>query len=234
MEEEKNREELSVDGGSQVAQEDSQSASLTDAETGAVEENHETSNASLDSAISETNTISKENTAQGNSLQQSALTEASPDNGETLLENETESADLDALKAEEKKEDAKGDIAQEETAQQDAAQAMEQNQPQQQIAQQQEEAQDATLQEPSEDTEGAKADALGDAEDADETKSAPDEFSEIKEGMDWYVVNAYSSYELKARLSLIERIKANKMEDKFGAILVPQEDVIEIVRGQKK
>ncbi|MCB9029796.1 MAG: transcription termination/antitermination protein NusG [Deltaproteobacteria bacterium] len=52
--------------------------------------------------------------------------------------------------------------------------------------------------------------------------------------MDWYVVNAYSGYESKAKISLQERIKTHDALDDFGAILVPQETVIEMVRGQKK
>lgn len=37
----------------------------------------------------------------------------------------------------------------------------------------------------------------------------------------WYVVHTYSGYEDKAKLSLQERIKTAKLEDKFGEILVP-------------
>jgi transcriptional antiterminator NusG len=49
----------------------------------------------------------------------------------------------------------------------------------------------------------------------------------------WYVVHTYSSYENKVKEMLEERIKAYKMEDYFGEILIPTEDVEEILRGNK-
>ena len=50
----------------------------------------------------------------------------------------------------------------------------------------------------------------------------------------WYVVHTYSGYEQKARLALKERIKQFKMEKLFGDVLIPSENVIELVRGEKK
>jgi transcriptional antiterminator NusG len=50
----------------------------------------------------------------------------------------------------------------------------------------------------------------------------------------WYVVHTYSGYELKAKAALEERIKTHKMEKLFGEILIPSENVIELVRGEKK
>jgi transcriptional antiterminator NusG len=52
--------------------------------------------------------------------------------------------------------------------------------------------------------------------------------------LQWYVVNAYSGYEFKAKQALEERIRSNNMENLFGEIHVPQETVVELVRGQKK
>ena len=52
--------------------------------------------------------------------------------------------------------------------------------------------------------------------------------------LQWYVVHAYSNYEARVRDSLIERIKLNKLEDKFGEILVPTEEVVEIKNGEKR
>jgi transcriptional antiterminator NusG len=49
----------------------------------------------------------------------------------------------------------------------------------------------------------------------------------------WYVVHAYSGYEEKVKVSLEEKIKSNKLEDKFGSILIPSETVMEM-RGKKK
>jgi transcriptional antiterminator NusG len=50
----------------------------------------------------------------------------------------------------------------------------------------------------------------------------------------WYVVHTYSGFEQKAKLALQERIKQNKMEENFGEVLIPSENVIELVRGEKK
>jgi transcriptional antiterminator NusG len=50
----------------------------------------------------------------------------------------------------------------------------------------------------------------------------------------WYVVHTYSGFEQKARLALKERIRQQKMESKFGDVLIPSENVIELVRGEKK
>lgn len=50
----------------------------------------------------------------------------------------------------------------------------------------------------------------------------------------WYVVNAYSGYESKVRVALEDRIRSNGMESLFGEIQVPQETVVELVKGQKK
>ncbi len=50
----------------------------------------------------------------------------------------------------------------------------------------------------------------------------------------WYVVHAYSGFENQVRRSMLERIKLNGMEDKFGEIMVPTEEVVEMREGQKR
>ena len=50
----------------------------------------------------------------------------------------------------------------------------------------------------------------------------------------WYVVHAYSGYESKVRNALVEYIERNGLEDKFGQILVPSEEVVEIRDGKKR
>ncbi|MGY0219902.1 transcription termination/antitermination protein NusG [Endozoicomonadaceae bacterium StTr2] len=50
----------------------------------------------------------------------------------------------------------------------------------------------------------------------------------------WYVVHAYSGYEKHVMRSLKERVKLHGMEDQFGEILVPTEEVVEIRNGQKR
>ncbi len=52
--------------------------------------------------------------------------------------------------------------------------------------------------------------------------------------MKWYVVHTYSGHENRAKLSLLERIKNNKMEEKFGEVLIPTESVLEVVKGQRR
>lgn len=52
--------------------------------------------------------------------------------------------------------------------------------------------------------------------------------------LQWYVVNAYSGFEMKAKQALEERIRLNNMQDLFGEVRVPQETVVELVKGQKK
>ena len=49
----------------------------------------------------------------------------------------------------------------------------------------------------------------------------------------WYVVHAYSGFEKSVQRALAERIKRAGMEEKFGQILVPVEEVVEMKSGQK-
>jgi len=50
----------------------------------------------------------------------------------------------------------------------------------------------------------------------------------------WYVVHAYSGFESQVKRSLAERITRFGMDDKFGEILVPTEEVVEMREGQKR
>ena len=49
----------------------------------------------------------------------------------------------------------------------------------------------------------------------------------------WYVVHAYSGFEKSVQRALVERIARAGMQDKFGQILVPVEEVVEMKGGQK-
>jgi transcription termination/antitermination protein NusG len=49
----------------------------------------------------------------------------------------------------------------------------------------------------------------------------------------WYVVHVYSGFEKSVERALRERIRRSEMEDKFGQILVPVEEVVEMKAGQK-
>ncbi|WP_445401585.1 transcription termination/antitermination protein NusG [Zobellella sp. An-6] len=52
--------------------------------------------------------------------------------------------------------------------------------------------------------------------------------------MRWYVVQAFSGYEGRVAKSLREHIKMHGMEDQFGEVLVPTEEVVEMRAGQKR
>ena len=50
----------------------------------------------------------------------------------------------------------------------------------------------------------------------------------------WYVVHAYSGYEKTVQRTLKERVARAGLEDRFGDILVPTEEVVEMKDGQKR
>ena len=50
----------------------------------------------------------------------------------------------------------------------------------------------------------------------------------------WYVVHAYSNFEHRVAEGLKDRIKMQGLQDKFGEILVPTEEVVEMREGQKR
>lgn len=50
----------------------------------------------------------------------------------------------------------------------------------------------------------------------------------------WYVVHAYSGYEKRVMTGLLERIELHGMQDMFGDVLVPTEEVVEIRDGKKR
>ena len=49
----------------------------------------------------------------------------------------------------------------------------------------------------------------------------------------WYVVHAYSGMEKAVERNLRERIDRSEMQNKFGRILVPMEEVVELKNGKK-
>jgi transcription termination/antitermination protein NusG len=52
--------------------------------------------------------------------------------------------------------------------------------------------------------------------------------------MKWYVVHTYSNFENQAKKSLEEQIRLKGLQDHFGEILIPMEQVVEMVKGEKK
>jgi len=66
--------------------------------------------------------------------------------------------------------------------------------------------------------------------DGNETQTAPvKDTSKLK----WYIVNTQTSCEAIAKNSIEERIRSLHLEDKFGEILIPAENVVELVKGKK-
>ena len=50
----------------------------------------------------------------------------------------------------------------------------------------------------------------------------------------WFVVHTYSGFENKAKQSLEEKIRLEGLQDFFGEILIPMEQVVEMHKGEKK
>jgi len=50
----------------------------------------------------------------------------------------------------------------------------------------------------------------------------------------WYVIHAFSGFEKQVQRSLTERIARAGMQDMFGDVLVPTEEVVEMKGGQKR
>lgn len=50
----------------------------------------------------------------------------------------------------------------------------------------------------------------------------------------WYVVHAYSGFEQQVKRAIEEHVRRAAMEDQFGQILVPTEEVVEMREGQKR
>ncbi len=50
----------------------------------------------------------------------------------------------------------------------------------------------------------------------------------------WYIVHVYSGFENKVKLALEERITTSAHPEKFGKVLVPTEQIVELVKGKRK
>jgi transcriptional antiterminator NusG len=57
--------------------------------------------------------------------------------------------------------------------------------------------------------------------------------SPAQSGLRWYVVHAYSGMEKAVERNLRERIERSAMQAKFGRILVPTEEVVELKNGKR-
>tara|TARA_B110000014_G_scaffold238675_1_gene205483 strand:+ start:860 stop:1456 length:597 start_codon:yes stop_codon:yes gene_type:complete len=50
----------------------------------------------------------------------------------------------------------------------------------------------------------------------------------------WYVVQAFSGYEARVQKTLVEHIEIHGLGEKFGEVLVPTEEIVEMRAGQKR
>lgn len=50
----------------------------------------------------------------------------------------------------------------------------------------------------------------------------------------WYVVHVYSGFESKVKMALEERIASSPHREKFGEVVVPTEQIVELVKGKRK
>ncbi|MBU4261637.1 MAG: transcription termination/antitermination protein NusG [Proteobacteria bacterium] len=50
----------------------------------------------------------------------------------------------------------------------------------------------------------------------------------------WYILHTYSGFEEKVKSAMQERVKKAGQEEMFGEILVPTEQVVEMIKGAKK
>ena len=64
--------------------------------------------------------------------------------------------------------------------------------------------------------------------------NAPQAGNSTHPDLKWYVVHAYSGMEKAVERNIIERIQRAGMQDRFGRILVPTEEVVEIKNGVKR
>ena len=64
--------------------------------------------------------------------------------------------------------------------------------------------------------------------------NAPQAGNSTSPDLKWYVVHAYSGMEKAVERNIIERIQRVGMQDKFGRILVPTEEVVEVKNGVKR
>lgn len=50
----------------------------------------------------------------------------------------------------------------------------------------------------------------------------------------WYILHVYSGFEKKVKAMLEEKIRLSSIADSFGEIFLPEENVVELVKGEKR
>lgn len=84
-------------------------------------------------------------------------------------------------------------------------------------------------------TTGTEAEMTPSAESAESTETTSTEAAtKTSTTKKWYIVHTYSGQETRARTALLERAKTMGFEAEFDEVLVPEESVVEIVKGKKR
>ncbi len=52
--------------------------------------------------------------------------------------------------------------------------------------------------------------------------------------LNWYIIHVYSGFENKVKSALEERVATSPHSEKFGKIIVPTEQIVELVKGKRK
>ncbi len=73
----------------------------------------------------------------------------------------------------------------------------------------------------------------GDEADSPEPPEPPEPVRDTSH-LKWYVVHTYSGFENKAKQALEDRIKREELQEEFGEILIPTEEVVEMSRGKRR
>jgi transcription termination/antitermination protein NusG len=74
---------------------------------------------------------------------------------------------------------------------------------------------------------------MGDVDMTEQLQPAATEVAAARTNLRWYVVHAYSGMEKAVERNLRERIDRSELQSKFGRILVPMEEVVELKNGKK-
>jgi transcription termination/antitermination protein NusG len=67
----------------------------------------------------------------------------------------------------------------------------------------------------------------------DSADSLPDDLS-VNLSHKWYVIHTYSGFERKVKLSIEEQFERSSFRERFGEVVIPTEDVVEVRQGKKK
>jgi len=52
--------------------------------------------------------------------------------------------------------------------------------------------------------------------------------------LNWYIVHVYSGFESKVKTALEEKIASSLHPEKFGDVILPTEEIVELIKGKRK